>query len=48
MKMLRVGSTVKVQGIILEINQSSANMNINNHTLAYTLTDLEEEDLFCL
>jgi hypothetical protein len=48
--MLRIGSKVKIlgnnnKGIILDINQNSANVLINNHISAYDLCDLEEEDL---
>jgi len=51
--MLKVGSTVKVQGtnskgIILEINQNSANVSVNNHISSYALSDLEEEDLLLI
>src|SRR5689334_12687601 len=51
--MLREGSTVKVQGtnskgIILGINEDSANVSVNNHISSYSLSNLEEEDLLLI
>jgi superfamily II DNA or RNA helicase len=51
--LLRIGCKVKIRGgnnkgIVLDIDENSANVSINNHISSYALSDLQEEDLLLI